>query len=71
MSEYTSMLATAFGQCLTWFAEILSGSGMAGVYLGCLVAYMTYKFLLAPVFGVHQSDTARKVAYKAKKEDKD
>ena len=71
MEQYFGMLALAFARCLTWFSDILTMSGMASLYSGCLVAFLTYKFLLAPIFGVHQSDTARKNLKNMKKDNKE
>lgn len=64
MEEFVVALANVFGNCLEWFVDVFIGSGAGGFYLGCVSVYLTYKFLLAPVFGDHRSDKARKGPYR-------
>lgn len=62
MDAYLSMVVSAFSSCLDWFGDILFGSGMPGLYLGCIAVYMTYRFILAPVFGAITNAGASDVA---------
>lgn len=45
-----------------WFTSILDATGMSGVFLAALVMVLSYKFLVAPIFGSNgaSSDTAKK-----------
>lgn len=51
-----------------WFSHLLANSGMTGIFLAALAMFLAFKFLVAPILGLHtspSSDTAKK----RKKED--
>lgn len=58
-----------FIQPLQWFTDLLKNTYMYGVYMSAIVVFITYKFILSPIYGMAKSDTA-KLASRAFKKSK-
>lgn len=58
------LFGLAVAACSNWFVFLLDGTGFGGVFLAMVFLWLSYKFLLKPVFGSGGSDKAKK-----KKED--
>lgn len=66
INEITGMLVTAYAKCVDWLGLIFLASDTAGIYLGCIAVFMTYRFLLAPVFGAITISGASDIASRHK-----
>lgn len=72
MAEISLMIAlVVFRQCSDWFTSILTETGTGQIWITCFMIWISYKFLLKPVFGYASSDLARKSynAFKRRKEE--
>lgn len=65
----TNMFIDLFTHCFAWLGDVMTGTGMLSVWLGCVVIWTAYRFLLKPLFGAASSDSARKKASSAKSSD--
>lgn len=48
---------------MQWFSHLLDKSGMTSLFLGIVMIFMVYRYLLVPLFGSSRgrgSDTAKK-----------
>lgn len=70
MSEILAALGATILQVAGWFTQVLTQTGGLGVWLAAIIVTLTYKFLLAPVFGAARSDLAHQSynAFKRRKE---
>lgn len=71
-TSIAEIIVFPFFACINWFTELMEASTVSEIYVGCVVAFLAYKFIFTPVFGVAQSDTAKRTykAQKARKENK-
>ena len=59
MTEILAALGSTVLQVAGWFMQVLNQTGGLGVWLTAIIVTITYKFLLAPVFGAARSDLAK------------
>lgn len=71
MEQVATLFQQVFTACMSWFYQLLSETGGTGWWLSALLMYMSYKAILAPLFGYAHSDTVKKSynAFKRGKED--
>lgn len=60
VDQVLDIVITPFMYVTEWFGQVMMNADAGGFYLGAIFAMVSYKFLLAPVFGRIGSDTVRK-----------
>lgn len=61
VNDVIPTIASLFSQVLNLFERVFSGLGAWEFFFGGLVIFLTYRFLLVPLFGgAGSSDKARK-----------
>lgn len=70
MAQVLSLISNVITQCAGWFLQILNAVGGLAVWSTACLVWLTYRFLLRPLFGEASSDLAKNSynAFKRRKE---
>ena len=70
MSQVLPVVGNVITQCSTWFLQIINAVDGLAVWMTAVLVWLSYKFLLRPLFGQAGSDVARRSynAFKRRKE---
>ncbi len=60
VDNFALWLQLVFNSCLKYFNDIFRSTGATNFWLSCILIVLSFKFLLAPIFGHSGSDKARK-----------
>lgn len=71
MSQVLPAVGNVLTQCSTWFLQIINAVDGLPVWMTGVLVFLSYKFLLRPLFGHAGSDVARRAynAFKRRKEE--
>ena len=60
LADIWNILGTGIAAVGNWFYAFIVKSDLTGTYLAVFFIWSTYRFLLSPVFGQVNSDTAKR-----------
>lgn len=60
-SYVVNFVNTTIVVAASWFISLLESSGGTPFYVAAFFVFLLGRFILRPIFGVAQSDTARKI----------
>ena len=70
MSQVLPAVGNVISQCSIWFLQVINAVDGFPVWMTAVLVYLSYKFLLRPLFGQAGSDVAHRSynAFKRRKE---
>lgn len=70
MAQVLPAVGNVITQCSAWFLQIINAVDGLAVWMTAVLVWLSYKFLLRPLFGQAGSDVARRSynAFKRRKE---
>lgn len=68
--ESLNIILNAITVAFGWFLELYDAAGALGIWQFCIFVFLTYRFILAPIFG-HTAGSDRAAISKAAKTKRD